>query len=707
MDSRKEEPHRSVDLCPFKDQRQHHVSVTLRQRRYVRASVDRLLVHGRSPHAPPKPSPQPAQINTVMPFNDHFPDEQGDANPTLPDNLPDIKSLKRKFREAIEATEHGRNLSALDRGYYDGNRALSEGWRKMLDAHNLISPNINKVQPIINGHVGIVLQHPTDPQCWPRSPADQNAADIATKSLRYAADSGRLNKRKAEAVEDFFIEGYTALQIGVGANRKSITIDKIHPNEFFYDPHSREYDFRDARYMGVAQWRNVDEIFEDFPDAEQFGDIAPGDLLGADIRTMRDAPEIWIDRKNRRVLVVDMYYIERGQWHNIAFCHAGVLDFGPSPYHNDDGQSICPIVPVSCFIVQDVEDDALAFARYGVVRSMIGPQDEYNAHRAAMIKSRVDTRVQQVNPDAPPVSADTVREEAAKSNGVIPMGWNRVPSADFQESSALLQLANSELDRMGPTPAVLGRNLGDETSGRSRLVQQQAGLTESGPALDRLQNWMEEVYRTIWYVIKEYWDQEMYVRVSGNPKAPQFLTINSPVVQMKNMPVAGPDGQPVIDPSTGHPQMAPQAVTVGVKNTLAEMDMEIIIDSTASQPTLEHEMRTALLDLIGRGVPVGSPEFMMALKIFPIPDVTDIEEVLAPIMAQQQQAQAQQGQQQAAQATEAHQVAMETQQWKNQNLAASAAKHRAEAERTAIEADQMAKAGGLVDILRQNTPSGS
>ena len=636
--------------------------------------------------------------------HDDFHDDQDDAQPTLPDNLPDIGSVKRKFREAIEATEYGRNLSALDRGYYDGNRSLSEGWKKMLDAHNLISPNINKVAPIIGGQIGLVLQHPTDPQCWPRSPADQDAADIATKALRFAADSARLNKIKAEAIENFFIEGYTALQIGVGANRKSITVDKIHPNEFFYDPHSREYDFRDARYMGVAQWRDVEDIFLDFPDAKQFGDIQPGDLLGTESPTMRDAPEVWIDRKNRRVLVVDMYYLEAGQWQNICFCHAGVLDFGPSPYHNDDGHSIWPIIPISCFVCQDVFDDALAFARYGVVRSMIGPQDEYNAHRAAMVKASVDTRVQQVNADAPPVSSDTVREEARRTDGVIPMGWNMVPGRDFAERGQLLQLAASEIDRMGPTPAVLGRSLGDETSGRSRLVQQQAGLTESGPALDRIQNWMEEVYRTIWYVIKEYWDQEMYVRVSGNPKAPQFLSINQPIVEMRNQPVVGPNGQPQIDPFTGHPQMAPQAVTTGFRNELAKMDMEILIDSTASQPTLEHEMRTALLDLIGRGVPVGSPEFMMALKIFPIPDVTDIEEVLAPIMAQQQQAQAVQGQQAAAQATEAHQIAMNTAQWKNQNLAASAAKHRAEAERTAIEADQMAKAGGLADILRGNTP---
>jgi hypothetical protein len=626
-------------------------------------------------------------------------DDLNDDQPTV--KLPDIAALKRKFREAIDATEYGRNLSALDRGYFDGNRALSEGWKAMLDAHKLISPNINIVQRIVTGEIGVVLQHPTDPQCWPRTPAAQGAADIATKALRYAADTAKLNKIKAEALENYFIEGYAAVQIGVGTDRQSITIDKIHPNEFFYDPHSREYDFRDARYIGVAQWRNVEDIFLDFPGAEQFGDIQPGDLLGGDSRTMRDAPEVWIDQKNRRVLVVDMYYLERGQWQNICFCHAGVLDFGPSPYHDDHGLSICPIIPVSCFVCQETEDDQLAYARYGVVRAMIGPQDEYNAHRAAMIKASVNSRVQQTDPNAPPVSSDIVREEARRSDGVLPQGWQMVRTNDFAEQGQLLQLARAEIDRMGPTPAVLGRNLGDETSGRSRLVQQQAGLTESGPMLDRIEDWVEEIYRTIWFVIREFWTDQMYVQVSGNARAPEFLLINSPVVEMRNMPLTGPDGQPVIDPSTGHPQMRPQAVTVGVENELATMDMNIIVSSVASNVTLEHEMRAQLLDLIGRGVPVGSPEFMLALKIFPLPNKTDIEEAVAAFMAQQQQAQAAQTQAQQQAAMMAAQLDAQEKQAKAANLAASAQKHSAEAQRTAIEADQMARAGGLEDILRQ------
>ena len=614
------------------------------------------------------------------------------------DNLPDIKVIKRKFRASMESSESARELCALDRGYYDGTRSIGEEWKKFLRKHRLISPNINKIRRNVSGEIGIQLQHPTDPQCWPRTPDAQGAADIATKSLRYAADTAKFNKIKGECLENFYIEGYTAIKITPTADE--MIVDKIHPNELFWDPHSREYDFRDARYLGIARWVTEDEIFEIYPDAKQFGDIRPGDLLGADARTMRDAPEIWINIEDQRTRVVEMYYLEGGQWKMVAFCHAGVLDFGPSPLHDDKGNSICPIVATSCYVNQDVDNDDMTFARYGVVRDMIGPQDEYNAHRASMVKAAVDTRVQQVDVNAPPVSADTAREEARRPDGAIPLGWTMVQSRNFPEQAQLLQLSSAELDRMAPTPAVLGRNLGDETSGRSRLVQQQAGLTESGPMIERIENWTQLAYETMWHAMREYWTEQMFVQVSGNQKAPEFLLINEPIVEMRTMPVTGPDGQPVIDPMTGHPEMRPMAVTVGTKNELASMNMRIIISSIASNATLEHEQKAALLDLIGRGVPVGSPEFILALKLFPFPGKTDIEEAIASFTAQQQEAQAGQQQEQAQAALVAQQLAAQEQQAKTENLAASAQKHIAEAQRTSVEAEQMSHAGGLEEMLK-------
>jgi hypothetical protein len=317
-----------------------------------------------------------------------------------------------------------------------------------------------------------------------------------------------------------------------------------------------------------------------------------------------------------------------------------------------------------------------------------------------MVKAAVNSRVQQTDPAAPPVDSETVRREASKSNGVIPMGWQMVRTNDYSEFANIVQMSQTELERMGPTPAVLGRNLGSDTSGRSRLVQQQAGLTESSPHIGRISNWMERIYQTYWFIMREYWPEQMYVQVSGNAKAPEWLVINDPIVEMRSMPVMGPDGQPQINEQTGAPLMRPQSVTVGYNNDLAAMDMNIAISSVPHNPTLEYETWQETMKLLQSGIPVGSPEFLIALEMAPIPDKTNVQAIIEKHVAQQQESQAQQAQQAAQQAQIGMQLQAQQSQAKTANLTASAQKHTAEAQRTALEADQMARAGNLQQLLQ-------
>ncbi|WP_157220619.1 portal protein [Flavisphingomonas formosensis] len=608
-----------------------------------------------------------------------------DSNDTSP-TLPDLEGLKRKFRQSIDTSEFARDAAALDRGYYDGNRALSDAWRKHLDSHKLPPLNINIVKPIVNGHIGVVLQNSTDPEAWGRNPSDQDAADIVTKLLRYVADKTKFDNVKNDVVENLFIEGVGA--VIVEADDRDVMIRRIHPNEFFWDVHSREYDFSDALYMGIAKWLHISQIYDIFPDAEsKYGEISPGDMLGVN-QTMKDAPDVWVDRKNKRVLVVEMYYVEHGRWKRIVFCHAGILDFGDSAYLDDAGRSICPIVAMSCYINQDHDDETLTYSRYGVVRSMIDPQTEYNSHRASMVKAAVSRRVQQIDMSAPVVDSKTVREEASRPDGVIPTGWQVVGGNDLTEQNALLQLARAEIDRMGPTPAVLGRSLGTSESGRSRMVQQQAGITELAPVLDRLERWENAVYEHMWHAVRQYWTAQMFVRVSGQERAAEFLEINVPVTAQQMAPAMGSDGQPMLDPM-GQPIMRLQTVTVGMQNELATMDMDITITAVKENATLEHEVMEQIVQ-IAQLVPIGSPQFLMALQLFPL---TNKRETLERIEAMMKQAQQQPDPAQVEQAQQAQQVALLSATAKAGRDAALAKKAQAEALRTCIEAQHMAGYG--------------
>jgi hypothetical protein len=204
-----------------------------------------------------------------------------------------------------------------------------------------------------------------------------------------------------------------------------------------------------------------------------------------------------------------------------------------------------------------------------------------------------------------------------------------VPTADLAAGQQLL-LAESktEIERMGPTPAVLGRQGEAGQSGRARQVLQQAGMTEIARPLGRLEDWEMRCYRAMWSRAQQFWTKQMYVRVTDDVAAPEFLKINEPAVDdQTGQPIPdvdpqtgqpkmqiGPDGQPVVDPMTGQPTPMQK-----VNNRLVEMDMDIILSTAPDTANLEQEVWSELLDL-SKTVPIGTPQFMIALEMSPLPD---------------------------------------------------------------------------------------
>jgi hypothetical protein len=170
-----------------------------------------------------------------------------------------------------------------------------------------------------------------------------------------------------------------------------------------------------------------------------------------------DKPEAvlgWVDGKSRRLMVVEVYYLERGVWTRCVFCAAGVFEKGPSPYLDDKGRPRNPIVAASCYVNRDL-------MRYGRVRNMRPIQDEINARRSRSLHIANSRQVQEVSLGSGMGNSELAREEAAKADGVIPTGWQIVPTRDMAvDNQALLAEAKSEMERMGPTPAVLGRQGG-------------------------------------------------------------------------------------------------------------------------------------------------------------------------------------------------------------------------------------------------------
>jgi hypothetical protein len=617
---------------------------------------------------------------------------------TIPDalkggmDLANLDRLRKMFDQSRAYSNASRLKAQRDRDYYDGPAQLDSEVRLVLQQRGQPAIYTNRIRPAVNGILGTLISAKADPRAFPRTPDDDNKADVATKTLRYIADASHLDQVKIDCAEDYLISGTTAIIIE--SQGQDIPLTQIRYEEFFGDPYSRRADWKDAQYLGIAKWMYAADVKLIYP--EQYaamGDPVQG-IMGAIESTFDDRPDNmlpWVDRVRQRLMVVEIYYREDGEWMRAVFCAAGAFEKSVSPYRDDRGHSICPIEAVSCYVDRDNN-------RYGVVRDMIPIQDEINSRRSRSLHLSNSRQIQQVDPASTPVDPTTARQEASKADGVIPPGWQLVATnQQLQGNNDLLQEAKSEIERIGPTPAVLGRSGPQDQSGRARLVEQQAGLTELARPLGRLEDWELRIYKQSWFRAKQFWTAPMFIRVSDDPKAPEFIQLNQPKMGMVMAPQPAIDetGQPLLHPQTGAQlvRMVPTVGQVGADNAISEMDMDIILDTQPDTANLQQEVWSDLLQLSER-VPLGSPEFMIALELSPMPDKAElIDRIKALTQKQQDPAQAAKQQQQEQVEQAAVGLQLQEQQGKVEGQAATTQKNLAEAARTRAEVAVMLAQG--------------
>jgi len=582
---------------------------------------------------------------------------------------PNVETLRKMFDESRDQTDIARKSQEMCQDYYDGPAQLRSEVRTILKQRGQPPIFDNRIAPAIDGILGVMEGGKTDPRAYPRNPQDQASSDVATKTLRYVADRARFHQVKMDCAEDYLKQGLTAAI--VEWDMTNITVRQIEWATFFYDPKSRKNDFSDAKYMGIAKWMYVDEITSN-PD---YGERAR--VLG-DIATMADGPVDdtwddkpndklrWVDRRRNRVLVVEIYYRHAGEWLRCVYCAAGWLEFGKSPYINVlTGETRCPIEGQSFKV--DRQNN-----RYSPILNMMPMQDEVNARRSRGLHLLNSRQIQQTDPSAPPIDAEEARREMARADGIVPGGYQAVPTQDMAAGNLqMLAEAKDSLSRMVPVAIAQDLREGNAASGRARQVAQQAGLTQFGRGFGRFEDFEERLYRQMWMAAQQFWTDPMYIRVTDNPRAPEFLQINEPVMGM------------VMNPETGMPGMG----QTGTEKRIAAMDMDIIIATTPDTVALEQEVYDSLMDLVKSGVDPFSPQFQLLLMLAPLPDKTGVmeriealKETIAKETAQQKELEAKQ-QMRAMAVAEAQEVA------KIEKLEADTTKTYADAHKTAADAD--------------------
>lgn len=510
-------------------------------------------------------------------------------------SLPD---LRKQFNAYASAKSNEIDEWRLSHRYYSGVQYSREE-ALTLAKRNQPQITFNRVSRKIDGVVGTVRKLRTDPKAFPRQAEQDDAAELATQTVRYVCDEADFENLESDACLYAGIIGYAGVELSLEQGDHQdpdVTLLPVDSRTFFYDPRSFQSDFSDARFMGTYKWVTPDEIDEIAPG---MGDKVTGEGDGSySTQADTDRDDKWTDDK-KRLKLVDHWYIHKGQWHWCLHVGSVKLKSGVSPFYDERGKSLCKFLMFSAYIDHDGD-------RYGFVRNLKGPQDAINQHRSKAMHI-MNTR-QIIARRGALEDVEKARSEASRPDGVILYDGERgdfeimQPDQEFIQQTQYFQDAKGEIENFGPNPALIGTGV-TAKSGRAMAMMQQAGLAELGPFLKNFRMWKLRIYRAIWGAVKRYWQAERWLRVTGNKEAARFVQVNAMQIDQWGIPV--------------------------VVNQLGSINVDIVMDEGPDTENVMGDVFDTLQAIAQNGVEV-PPSVIIEMSTLPSSTKERLAEMLAP-----------------------------------------------------------------------------
>ena len=503
-----------------------------------------------------------------------------------------LEKVVSYYEASVESTHDSRKLSERDRDYTDNKQWTAEE-RSVIEKRGEPVITKNRIKPKVDFLLGLERKNRTDPRAAPRTLQDQDASEAATDAIRYVCDADNFSQTRSDVFDNIIVEGMGGAIVEVD-EAFEIHVRQIPWDRIFYDPHSRTRLFHDSKYKGVVAWMDEDDAVTLY--GEKAKDVIELSLsMGDASSTYDDKPlRMWIDYKRKRVKFCELYYQKAGTWYYCVFTKAGfIVEPKPSQYLDEDSEPICPIELTSCYV--DRENN-----RYGTVRQYISPQDEINKRSSKALHLM---SVRQVKVERGAVaSIPELRRQLSKPDGVAEvnpgMMLELLPTGDMAAAQfQLLQEGKQEIEAGGANNALQGKGP-ESQSGRALQARQEGGLTELGPVLDGLRMWQREIYRQIWYRVKQYWTEERWIRITDDEKNIRFAALNRQTtygeMAMKKAQALPPDQLQALQTQI---QADPQSIQPMVENDVSRMDMDIILEDAPDTVSIQSEQFEMLAEM--------------------------------------------------------------------------------------------------------------
>lgn len=476
-------------------------------------------------------------------------DVDGEA---LPDDYA-ISQLRKQY-ENFASTKNDEIVEQRDaRHYYHGDQ-WTDADKKILKKRKQPIITVNVISRKIDGVVGLVERMRQDPKAFPRTPEQQEGADVATSAVRYVADINELPAKKAQVARIAAINGIGGVEMFLEQGDHGdpdVGMAIVAADCFFYDPRSFQDDFSDARYMGIAKWVDVEQAKLMFPakaDELEQAVSQTGETSGVQ---QQDRELRWVDQTDKRLFLIEHWYLQGDEW-RFCFYTGGIeLARGVSPFIDEKGNTFCRFIMFSTNVDHDGD-------RYGFVRNLKSPQDEINARRSKGLHQLNTRRI--IATRGMVEDVERARTEAARPDGFIEINPDPngkfefddvAKQADMAGQIKFLELAKQDVENFGPNPALVGQGI-ESKSGRAIALLQQAGMAEIGPFMIAYRGWTIRLYRSIWNTVQRYWTAERWIRITDNEGIANFVKLNELAMSQ-----------------TGQPTL---------QNNLGALDVDIILD---------------------------------------------------------------------------------------------------------------------------------
>jgi tetratricopeptide (TPR) repeat protein len=569
-----------------------------------------------------------------------------------------LARLVQWHEAADQSTVDARSDAERDRDYTDGKQWTDEEVAKLQKRKQPVV-TINRIKPKVDFLKGQEQQRRMMPRAFPRTPAEEQGAAAATDALRFVMDQSKWDRERSGCFDNHLVEGACGVDVQVYQKPDGdycVEAKQIAWDRMWGDPHSRARDWSDAKYKGQFIWMDFEEAAEKWPDKVDVLESTIGsESLIAD--TFNDVPRTrWADPKRKRVRIAECWSREGGKVFHSKFTKAGILSRIESPFVDEDGNQDDGFVFGSCNIDRDGN-------RYGVVRQWISIQDEINKRRSKMLHL---LSVRQTFGNQTVGDKNKLRQELAKPDGHVELAGGAKMGEDFgilptgdlsQGQRELLVEAKSEIDAVGVNAALSG-NEGRVMSGRALMARSEQGLSELGPVFDAFTQFQYDVYRKVWNRIRQFWTAEKWIRVTDDDRNVRFVGLNQPLTLGEQLlEEARQQGTPITPEMEQQAKMDPRMQTiVGVKNKIAELDVDIVIDDVPASATLQTEAFEQLVQIAPQAATMPPPMFEALIEASPLRNKDKIlkklrgeEEGKLPAQAQQQMEQMQQAIEQAQQ----------------------------------------------------------